>query len=328
VFDLIITKQVKTTWSANNKDHYESLGYQFSGFRKPLFAKIEDLMSSSNVKVEIQCDYCNISVIRRSLSRHNELVKGSYVKKDCCKNCSSLKILDEVNYKQENGILLPTDKSYFLFRNNRLKALRLFIEKHGDLNNMLDSKEGRNLYEKFTRYNESIEEAVIQLGFDLDTVKKNKSYDFYSDINNITPKIDSFIKAQNRFPTKEEIVHILGIGQCYIDKQGGMYELKRLMQYIDKDDLVDENGFINRSSYEYIVAQYFIHNNITYKREQSPFSKLEGNFRSDFTVYPILSESPVHVEVWGFNEGGYAERYKKRKQHKKKLYENYNRKLH
>jgi hypothetical protein len=106
---------------------------------------------------------------------------------------------------------------------------------------------------------------------------------------------------------------------------GGMYEIKRKMNYNDENDLVDDNGFINKSSYEYIVAQFLIHNGVKYKREQYPFLKNEGYYRSDF-MFESLDNKIFHVEVWGFDENHIGEinkRYTNTKREKIGLYNKY-----
>jgi hypothetical protein len=106
----------------------------------------------------------------------------------------------------------------------------------------------------------------------------------------------------------------------HISKHGGVNKVKQKMGYVDELDMVDDNGYYNRSAYEYIVAQYLIHNNVTYKREQYPFSSEEGLYRSDFTLCPKGSKE-IHVEVWGMDS---SENYIKTKKKKLELYEKYN----
>lgn len=143
---------------------------------------------------------------------------------------------------------------------------------------------------------------------------------YYNDFEVFKMEIQKLINKLNRFPTQREILNELKIGQQYIKKHGGMYEIKRKMNYNDSHDLVDKSGFFNKSVYELIVANFLIENNISYLREQTISN--DHNFRSDFT-FVTDKEELIHVELWGYlktNKTKIAVEYNKVRKEKETLY--------
>lgn len=55
---LVPNQMIRTKWMKQNKEHYESLGYNFTKFNKFFFAKPEHLPSESHIKVKVVCDKC------------------------------------------------------------------------------------------------------------------------------------------------------------------------------------------------------------------------------------------------------------------------------
>lgn len=54
----LITKTVKVKWIGRNKKHYVDLGYEFTKMGDMFDVKIEDLQTSSNIKIKYTCDSC------------------------------------------------------------------------------------------------------------------------------------------------------------------------------------------------------------------------------------------------------------------------------
>lgn len=91
---LIPNQMVRVHWCPANKNHYESKGYEFTAYRKPLMVRVEDLMPTSTIKVRVKCDYCGEEYI----TSYKLFLKGiASLNKNACKNCSMKKI-KEVNY--------------------------------------------------------------------------------------------------------------------------------------------------------------------------------------------------------------------------------------
>lgn len=272
--------------------------------------------------IELVCDYCGKS-FERKLKDHRKIAKKNIVDKICCVDCKGLKQKEVTKYKLGNGMLTKKDVGYYSDKQNRLKELNNYIINHDTLDNLYSSEDGKNIWLHFRYYNHSIINAIEELGYDVDIILKRKPNGYYNDISNITKRIQAFIDNYTKFPTLEEMYANLGIDIRQLQKHGGLYEIKRIMNYTDNKDLRDDNGFYNASSYEYIVAQWLIRNGISYKREQYPFPLDESPYRSDFTIFDINNNPIVHIEVWGITSAHYHDV----KEKKIELYNKYNLKL-
>jgi hypothetical protein len=332
---MLLSKTVKVGWNASNKNYYVSKGYIFTKMRDEIEVDVMDLLKNSHLEILLQCDFCQTKFPKKFGDYINSK-KQNLVDKDCCSNCTSIKIKELMNYKQENNIMNRRSLGYWSYKENRLKELDYCIKKYKKLDNIKETDKDYRVIASFYNYHHSFEEAIKELGYNINEVMDHKPreyfYDinkvlktkgYYDNINNIIIMIQPFIDKYNRFPTITEIINNLSISGKQIDKHGGIYEIKRYMNYNDKYDLRDDNGFYNASTYEYIVAQWLIHNNISYKRNRHPFPKHEGNFMSDFTLY-LKDNKNIHVEVWGM-EG--KKDYDKVKETKIKLYQKHNIKL-
>lgn len=87
-------------WSRKNKDYYESLGYVFSNFGDKFLVKAEDLLHGSHQQIRVVCDYCEeeYSVAVYNYYKHK---KDSYIDKDACVKCKSLKTKETLQEKYQ-----------------------------------------------------------------------------------------------------------------------------------------------------------------------------------------------------------------------------------
>ena len=46
-------------WGSQHKKYYELRGYKYTKIGDEFEVRIEDLTNGNNVKIKIQCDYCN-----------------------------------------------------------------------------------------------------------------------------------------------------------------------------------------------------------------------------------------------------------------------------
>jgi len=214
------------------------------------------------------------------------------------------------------------DDYYWNYRINRLMELKKYIEEHHNIDYMSKDPVGSKIYTAFIKRGEFLEDAIEELGYNFRDIKKYLSNGYYNDFSKIEKRIASFINEHKRFPSQKEIIKELFIDQRYIDKFGGIDSIKNKIGYQDDSDLIDSNGFKNKSNYEYIVAQFLFKNNISYKRDVSPFPK-NKRYKSDFTLY--LEDKEIHIEVWGYKKdtGNFSDRYNKKKQIKIALYKKY-----
>lgn len=320
---MLLTKEIEVRWNPTTRNHYESFGYIYSVHGEGFIIPIEHLLQGSNLKVDIQCDYCG-GKFDRVYSDYTKR-KSKYINKDCCKKCTQKRVNEEKDVQQKLGLLTREDKGYFIYEDNILKELEIYINNH---NKSIDNlaKNDRGLYDAIWKIKKSLETLIKQLGYKWEEVCLVTPTNYFKDFNNVSERIISFIEEYDRFPSKIEIIKNLKIQQRNIDYHGGIYEIKRKMKYKSDEDLVDSNGFENQSILEWTVAEYLIRNNIPYKREQHPFPKIEGQHRSDFMIESVEGIK-FHVEVWGYEKEGKNKRsidYNKKREYKTELYKKYN----
>jgi hypothetical protein len=319
----IVNNKVVLRWNPYIIKYYTQKGYTYTKIGEPFTVRVEDLNPNSNVYMNVKCDYCGNNLSRKYKNIYDSINNG-LVNKYACHTCQSKKMYEENEIKLEMGTLSKSDKGYWMFKENRIKELYSFLEKNNNsIDNMVNLS--HDLYRAIYDYDGSLNNILSELEIEWNEVCSTKK-NLYEDFDVFKEKIQSFINKYDKFPTKEEINNNLKISQWFIDMHGGMYEIKRKMNYNDINDLVDDNGFINKSSYEYIVAQFLIHNGVSYKREQYPFPKDEGYYRSDF-MFETLDNEIFHAEVWGFDDkyhiGEINQQYRTTKQEKIRLYNKY-----
>ena len=128
--NMLITKEVEITLNGKNIKYYESLGYPIPRiknkkgnltvpFGTKLLVKIEDLQKSSNIQIEVQCDYCLEEGIETIMNpyyyNYCRNKENTIIKKDCCKKCISKKAKESnlINYGVEHTAQLPETKEKF-----------------------------------------------------------------------------------------------------------------------------------------------------------------------------------------------------------------------
>lgn len=321
---MLLTKEIITKWNPTTRKYYESLGHVYTKHNDDFIVPIEHLLVSSNVEIEITCDYCGEKATPKTFSIYNSLRKKMYIKKDACSKCLSIKRKEELQYKQDNNLLAINDAGYWTFHENRLLEFKKYIDEFKTIDNMKNNKAGKHIYQNIINYNESMHDMVVELGYTLDEYSTLNKQGCYKDFSKIENKIRVFIKNNNRFPSRNEMTYNLRIGSRYIDSLGGIYEIKRIMNYFDDNDLVDDRMFVNLSMLEFILAQYLIHNNISYRREGAIDKTKSKRCRYDF----YLTDFNLYIEVWGFEENDtkLSKNYHKNRKYKESLYEklNYN----
>jgi hypothetical protein len=293
------------SWNPTNRKYYEDLGYNFTKYRDKFMVFVNHLHKGCNKKVSVECDYCGEEYFKR-YDDYVYYLDNNLIKKCSCSKCVWIRLKEEKDYKQSLGLLNKDDSGYFTYKENRLKELDNYIKKHKTLNDFCkQGTEGWSLYTLISRYKDDLGDFINQLGYNIDDLFNKMPKKYYNDVNKLIGKINIFINENNRFPTKLEIIHKLKIDQRHILHAGGVYGIKRKMNYIDEYDLVDDKGFYNKSFLEFCVAQFLIKNNVIYKREKKPFPKKEGQYRCDFVL--LLIDKIVFVEVWGYEDHKYDE---------------------
>lgn len=85
---MLLSKTVQVRWVGNTAPHYKEKGYTLTKFFDFFECRVEDLMKTSTVKVEVLCDYCQEEV---SLKPYRDYLKmRKEIEKDCCKRRSCM----------------------------------------------------------------------------------------------------------------------------------------------------------------------------------------------------------------------------------------------
>jgi len=323
---MLLTKEIAVKWSSTNKKFLISKGYIFTKINNEIIVKIEDMKYNSPAIVEVQCDYCG-KIISRRLQDYNKRRKNIYINKDCCANCETIRRKENNIYKQQCNLLTSKDKSYWCFKENILKELNDYIIHYNNLEYMYKNKWGAAILNSLQNVKVTLYELILELGYSITDLRKRIYKKEYDDFEFLKIPILKFIKQYNRFPTQKEIIYELHINTKIIAKHGGINNIKKMMKYYNKDDLVDKRGDINKSSYELIVANFLFDQGLAnnYKREQRPFPKKEKRYKSDFTLY--IEDKEIHIEIWGVNKNdnnsNIKETYNKKRVLKEDLYKKY-----
>jgi len=309
---MLLTETVIVKWSNQNKKYYINLGYTFTNYNDEFEVKVADISKGSHINVVILCDYCKIETKTLYYAKYNSNHKHN--PNDSCNHCLSKHRSFSFDYNNRKP------RRYWENRDNRLKELKLYLDEYVSFEHAYSNGKGHNLITQFKKYNDDINSAIKELGYSDNCLYLTK--DYYTDINNLADLIKPIIKKYERFPTYTEISNELGFKSKILGLRENLAKIKQILNYHDENDLVDDRGFLNRSSYEYITAQFLIYNNKPYRREQRPFSETnEGtNYRSDFTLYSVDNKE-IHLEIWGLVD---TYDYDKKMKDKMDLYHKYN----
>jgi len=326
---MLITKEVQTTWNPTTRKYYENLGYVFTKYNAGFVVKIQHLHTGSNKQIDFICDICNIP----SSTRYNgyNRIKNKYGK-DICNKCMCGTISQNTR-KQK-------DENYANHDTHEKRKIELndYLNKYKTLDKMTANTTGKRLYDNFKSHNDDVYETAIDLGYKIENITNSMPKKYYTKHPEILKeRLLNFTNEYKRFPRHQEMEQVLHISSHFIKQYGGLDEFKKLINYDDSKDLIDLRGDYNRSLGELIVANYLCSQGLKdkYSREQYPFPKEEGRFRSDFSFHSdnnIDIDKDIHVEVWGFkasetkiNEK--APQYYETKKVKEDLYTKYSNEL-
>lgn len=325
---MLISKTVKVGISHRNKKLYDKKYNAINGAEIDVF--LSDLPKSSGKKIEIQCDYCP----EKYTIRFCDYVRSKHevIDKDACSKCWHKKRMDITNYKVENKLIdSSSNRGYWSIVENIKNELNDYITQFGHTGASGDEyqlKKWHMIQWSLKNQNLTLEEVVRELGYNIEDLQLRKPNGYVIPFDELKQKIDGFVKEHGFFPDQKQIAKDLNIYNKEYQKHGTLPEIRERLGYNDKKHLVDNRGYINKSMYELIVANYLIAQNIPYKREQEPFRKYDDKlrYRSDFTFY--LPNKEIHVEVWGgmktFNNQGELYDYETVMNTKLDLYKNYN----
>ncbi|KON87338.1 hypothetical protein AF332_11215 [Sporosarcina globispora] len=330
---MLMTKTVKVNITPRNKKIYLEKEYINVTVGSSIDVGIDDLPKSSGKELFVKCDYCPNSYFIRYCDYIR--TKYDFFKKDACKNCWHKKRMEITNYKIENKLIVDSSaRGYWSIIENIEKELKEYIKFNGFTGKSDDKEQNKNwdmISWAIKNLNLDLSQLVNKLGYEINDIQKRKPNGYIMPLEEIKSKIEKFITEYGFFPDQRILSKELKIHTSDYQKHGTLNEIRDSMGYNNKVHLVDNKGFINKSNFELITANYLIAQNIPYKREQYPFKKYDSNlnYRSDFTFY--LPNNEIHVEVWGgmktFNGQRKLYDYDSVMKEKMSLYNKYNIKL-
>jgi len=98
---MLLSKTAIVKYHNQTKKHYMSKGYDIDNLRNndTFEVKVEDLTSSAEVDVQLQCDYCG-EEYASTYKQHNRLNTNGVIHKDCCGKTECMK-----QKRQESNLL-------------------------------------------------------------------------------------------------------------------------------------------------------------------------------------------------------------------------------
>lgn len=332
---MLLTRVVEVNWMYNNKKYYTLKGYNFTKYGDKFEVKVDDLPQHAKVKVFFVCDYCYD--IKETTYHNYTVTNNDFIKKDACKKCCHKKEEEILQYKIKNKLISnENEKGYWMIFDNVIDQLDNFIKNNNRIGFKKDEELENKKWTKIKRalkfHGLTIDEALKLLGYRKEDLEQRKENGYYS-YETILNLIKNFIHKYNRFPSQKEMAKDLKIQSMYYLRLGkDLQDIKRDLGYIDNETLIDQSGYINKSYYELVTANFLLSYNIPYLREQYPFKKFDKNlkYKSDFT-FILENNEEIHVEIWGGmkvskNQNSYFD-YDEAMKIKIDLYNRYNIKL-
>lgn len=86
---MLLTKIAVIKWNNKNRKYYESLGYKFTKNGDSFEVPVEYLTPSSKAEVEVLCDFCKETVVKKKYQMYIKQHLPKYG--DCCAKCQPIK---------------------------------------------------------------------------------------------------------------------------------------------------------------------------------------------------------------------------------------------
>lgn len=339
---MLVSKEVEVTLVAYNTKYYENLGYNLpkviSTYSKnkgklvnklgeKIMVKIEDLPLHSGVTICAKCDFCGNDIFTKYALYNRTKLKYGENNLDACIECASVKTQAMRDRNNKLNLLDINERGYWQDINKVIKEFNNYYKIYGSFTSMRKNKYGQSIINALTKHKENVQSMAFKLGYTIQDLGRVPS-GWYNSFEVFKNDIVKLINKLNRFPTSLEIQKELRIGSITIQKHGGMQEIKKKIGYSNNNDLVDDNGYYNSSSFEYITAQFLIHNtSIEYERNII-ISPDDGKYNCDFrAIYRDNGiEKYLWIEVWG-GYGGFDGEYNNTHDIKMNIYDKLNYKL-
>lgn len=298
---MLLSVYTKVNITRRNQTYYREKNYSCK-IGDLILVKVDDLNPNGTTHVLVQCNGTCGVIKEMEYCTYLLNINSTEIHEYYCTKCNHQKIKQLADLKQKQGLLNRNDRYYWLYKENCVKELEQYIQIYKNMKDI--TKNDYILYANISKYH-NLEILILKMGYTIEEMYPNRPYGYYDNINNVVNPIKVFIDKNNRFPTQKEISEKIGICLEHIYKHfDSIDELKSYIGYNNKNDLIDNRGDRNRSTYELYVANYLLSQGLGfYKREQCPFKQFDKSlkYRSDFSFY-LVGGKEIHIEVWGYNK--------------------------
>ena len=277
-----------------NYKHYESLGYEIPKCKnkegklilltgRKILVHQNDIPEKAKVKINVICDCCGKIFKRDKVSRRQDV--------DYCDECVSknINIYRQLYFDEKNKNTYNVIKEY----------VKQYIEDNGTVKDILKNIPHKDQY---IRKGYNIRKIVEELNIDWFDVCHYGRVEW---INNKECLDEAIIEISDKMEGIPDRNYLISIGinkpivYKYYKSYNEMYEKLGLFKKYGDDFLYrDKNGNKYKSYYERILANYFIENNIKFRRESQVFLELNDYGTSDFTIYKTNGDK-IEIEIWG-----------------------------
>jgi hypothetical protein len=96
---MLLTKEVEIKWDRANIKYYKEKGYVYTKLKDIFKVPIEIVPEGSHVIVDVLCDYCTETIIKKQYNTYIKQNKKSKIHKDCCEKCWHLKLSESMLLK-------------------------------------------------------------------------------------------------------------------------------------------------------------------------------------------------------------------------------------
>lgn len=282
---MLISKAVQVRWVGNTKKHYVEKGYEFTKMYDYFECKIEDLMTTSTVKVEVKCDYCEDTISTKPYRDY--LRSKETIAKDCCrkrfcmvkkseesnliyygvKNINST--VESINKKSEN---LRTPKEEVLnfakskdieilniddYENDRTR-LNIICNNHMDAGvqetNFANIKKNKHCCQQIrkTSMKRIDGNQVIQEFIDHGLVPMFKPEEYVSSNTPMPYTCPSHLDAGIQHRCRDSVFISVGCGECVNERRASAYRSSpdKVLKYFTDRNIspVDLTQYSNRTS--------------------------------------------------------------------------------
>lgn len=112
---MILDKTVLIKWNTNNKKYYENLGYNYTRIGEFFEVKVEELMHSCTIEINVGCDYCGKEYKMKYNKYYQRVLHNiNGVNKCACKKCGNLKT-------KESTLKIYGVENYFQTEESKIK---------------------------------------------------------------------------------------------------------------------------------------------------------------------------------------------------------------